>query len=586
MADTLKGIKTRIYSNFRGVDFTEGNISDYRSPDALNMWKNYKDDDCVQTRPGMQLLNTFSGAIYGLFFYKVNNVTQVLVHINTKMYRWTNYPTSPATITELYSGLNPKEGKSFISDNIFYFLDGINYLEYDGSTMKAVEGTIPITTYWRTPDGSTPIDSNVDTDLVYQDVNVLTPKRINRFIGDGESTEYHLDDKGLDSKSTYLMSATIGGIEKTEDIDFTTDRTTGIVTFNSAPSKNAEVYITYSKTIANQKNRILNCTLLCEFDNRVFFSGNPDYPNTVFHCELNNPRYIRDIAYYECGLDLAPVKAIIPGNGVLWVLKEINQNTSSVYYLTPTIDENYNKIYPANNGSISFGCVSTGINFHDDIVFFSTKGLEGISSSQMYSEQILQHKSSLVDNKMLSESGYKSVKLAEWEGYLLCLINSHIYLADSRQRFQNNSNDIEYEWFYWELPNTITYIKEYHGDLYLGNASGKLFKLTGTKDVTTDISSYWTTKPDDYNYPGYTKTTNKRGNVIYFKTMNNDGVQLSTIVDGVEKEKSTLSDANGVVPFRIKDKKFKKIQVKVSSNNPFGLFSITTQGFIAGYVKK
>lgn len=585
MADTLKGIKTRLYTNFRGVDFTEGNISDYRSPSALNMWKNYKDDDCVQTRPGMQLMNTFSGAVYGLFFYKVNSVTQVLVHIGTKMYRWTNYPTSPATTTELYTGLNPKEGKCFIFNNIFYYLDGVNYLQYDGTTMSAVEGTIPITSYWRTPDGGVPIDSDVDADYVYQEINVLTPKRINRFIGDGTSTAYHLDSQNLDSKLSFTMTATVGGITKYEDTDFTVNRTTGVVTFNSAPAKNSEVYITYSKTIANQKDRILNCTMLCEFDNRIFFAGNPDYPNAVFHCELNDPNYVGEYSYYECGLDFAPIKAIIPGNGVLWVIKDINQNTSSVYYLTPTIDGD-KKVYTTNNGSISLGCISTGINFHDDIVFFSQKGLEGISSSSMYSEQILQHRSSLVDNKMLSEPGYKSVKLAEWEGYLLCLINSHIYLADSRQKFQNNSNDIEYEWFYWELPNTITYIKEYQGDLYLANASGKLFKLTGTKDVAEDISSYWTTKPDDYNYPGYTKTTNKRGNVVYFKKMSNDNVQLSTIVDGTAKNKSVLSDAADVVPFRIKDKKFKKIQIKLSSNKPFGIFSISTQAFVAGYVKK
>lgn len=65
---SIDDIITRKYSNFRGVDFTGGLVNFYRSPDALNMWKNYKDDDCVQTRPGMKLLNTFNGEIFGLFF--------------------------------------------------------------------------------------------------------------------------------------------------------------------------------------------------------------------------------------------------------------------------------------------------------------------------------------------------------------------------------------------------------------------------------------------------------------------------------------------------------------------------------------
>ena len=550
------------------------------------MWKNYKDDDCVQTRPGMQLLTTFNGELYGLFFYKVNNTTQVLVHIGTKLLKWNNYPNTPASTTELYTGLNPRESKSFIFDNIFFFMDGINYLEYDGETIKPVEGTIPVTTYFMTPDGDTLLDDGIDSDKIYQEVNVLTSLRTNRFYGDGTSVDYHLNTNNLDSASKYLINAIVNGITKTENIDFTVDRTTGIVTFNTAPIKESEVYITFSKTIADQKERILNCTLVTDFNNSIFFSGNPNYPNTIFWSERQNPRYIKETAFNEAGLDFSSVKAIIPGNNVLWVLKEMNQNFSSLYYYVPTIDENYIDTYSRNNGSISLGCVSTGINFNDDIVFFSTKGLEGISSSSMYSEQILQHRSSMVDSKLLVETGYKDVKLAEWEGYLLCLIDSHIYLADSRQKFQNNSNDIEYEWFYWELPYDITYIKEYNGDLYLGNNSGQLFKLDGTSDNTRDIDSYWTTFADDYGYPGYAKTTNKRGNVVYFKPMNNQEVKLSTIVDGITKEKTVLNDTKGIVPFRIKDKKFRKIQIKLSSNNPFGLFSISTQSFVAGYVKR
>lgn len=582
----LTGIITKNYSNFRGVDFTNGVISDYRSPDALNMWKNYKDDDCIQTRPGMKHIAAFNGEIYGLFFYKINNVTQVLVHCGTKLLRWSNYPNTPAITTELYTGLNPRQSKSFIFDNVFFFLDGINYLEYDGETIKEVVGTIPITSYYKNPDGSTYIDESTDVDLVYQAVNVLTSLRKNRFIADGTSNNYQLDTEDLDSASTYLVRAKVNNTSMLENVDFTVNRAKGVITFPTAPAKDADVEITFSKTGLNYKERILNCTLVCEFDNRIFFSGNPDYPNTIFHCELNDPRYVRDTAYYECGLDLAPIKTIIPGNGVLWALKDINQNTSSVYYLTPSLDETYNKIYPINNGSITLGCASTGINFNDDIVFFSNKGLEGISSNAMYSEQILQHRSSMVDSKMLLEAEYKNVKLAEWEGYLLCLINSHIYLADSRQKFQNNSNDIEYEWFYWEMPFSITFIKEYRGNLYLGNNSGQLFMLEGTTDNETDIASYWTTKPDDLGYPGYTKTTNKRGNVAYVKMLNNDAIKIDTIVDGVVKEKTTASDEKGYIPFRIKDKKFKKIQIKFSSNKPFGLFSITTQGFIAGYVKR
>ena len=582
---SIRDLITREYKSFRGVDFSDNDLILSRSPNALNMWKAYKDSDCVETRPGLTLLDNFVNRIYGVFFFELNNTTHVLIHSGTKLLKWTNYPTTPAVTSELFSGMNVAESKSFVFNDVLFILDGINYLEYNGTTVSSVQGTIPITSYYKNPDGSTNIDEYTDTDLVYQPVNCLTSLRKNSFIGDGTSTNYQLDATNLDLATTYLMKATIDGVEKTENIDFTVNRTTGVVTFSAAPSNGSQVVITYSKTTSGYRNRILNCTLMCEFDNRIFFSGNPNYPNAVFHCELNDPRYVRDTTYYECGIDLANIKAIIPGNNVLWVIKELYQNSSSVYYLTPTLDSEYDKIYPSVNGSISLGCVSTGINFNDDIVFFSNNGLEAISSSSMYSEQILNHRSDLVDNKLINENGYNDVKLAEYNGYLMCLVNSKIYLADSRQKYQKD-NEIKYEWYYWELPNNITFIKEYRQNLYLGNAAGNLYKLGGTKDVTTDISSMWTTPKDDFGYPSYTKTTNKRGNVVDVKKMNNDSIHIDTIVDGVTKTKSIFSDTNGYIPFRIKDKKFKDIQLKFSSNKPFGLFSSTLQGFVAGYIKR
>lgn len=589
-SSALNDIITRTYNNFRGVDFTGGIVANYRSPDALNMWKDYKDDDCVQTRPGMNLLGKFDNAIYGLFFYRVNDTIHALVHSGTKLYEWDNYPNNPVETTVLYEGLNPSNSRAFVYDGTFFFMDGINYLEYNGETLKEVEGTIPITSYYKNPDGSTSIDLDTDTDLVYQAVNVLQPKRINHFIADGTSVNFQLDATELDSATKYVMVAKIGNTEYVENQGFTVNRTTGVVTFSNAPAEGAIVTITYSKTVSRYRNRILNCSMIAEFDNRIFFSGNPDFPNAVFHCELNDPRYIRDTAYYECGVDIAPIKAIIPGNNVLWVVKEIYQNQASLFYMTPTIDEKYAKIYPVTTGNVAVGCDSTGINFNDDIVYFSNRGLEGVTSNSMYSEQILQHRSSLIDTKLLTETNYENIKLAEYEGYLVCLVNvsggSHVYLADSRKKFQNVNNDIEYEWYYWELPYEISMIKEYRGTLYLGDPTGQVFELSGTKDVNSDIASYWTTREDDFGYPAYTKTTNKRGNVADLKTMENDSVLISTIVDGTVKEKKTSSDEKGYLAYRIKDKKFKKIQLKFSSNKPFGIFSCTLQGFIAGYIKR
>ena len=595
---SLTSIRTRNYENFRGVDFTNGIVSNYRSPDALNMWKNYLDDDCIQTRPGMTALGDFEAKIYGLYFYQVGNVIKTLVHAGTKLYTWDNYPNSPVVKTQIKTGLAANKSKGFVFKQIFFLMDGTNYIEYNGTTVSDVEGTIPVTSYYKNPDGSTDIDLSTDQDLVNQHVNVLTGKRKNVFIADGISSKYVLDIGGLDQNVPVI--ATIGSTTYTEGSGITVDRTKGEVTFNFIPTVDSTVIIQFSRTATGYRERILNCTMCVEFDNRIFFSGNPNYPNAVFHCELNDPRYVRDTAYYELGIDTAPVKALIPGNGVLWVIKEINQNASTCYYLTPTIDMSYgddHKIYVSTNGNISVGCVSTGVNFNDDIVFFSNLGLEGIASSAMYSEKILQHRSSMVDNKMVNEAGYENVKLIEWNGYLLCLINSHIYLADKRAKFQDNT-DVGYEWYYWELPNDevkvgnvttyypITDIFEFRGDVFLTNDLGKIYKLSGTTDRGDDIESYWTTRKDDFDLPSYTKTTSKKGCSLMFKTMNNDDIYITSILDGVEKKTKVLIDEKGYAVYKVKNKKFKEIQFKIGSDKPFGLFSMTLQGFVAGYLKR
>lgn len=586
MAD-LSNIISREYSNFRGVDFTNSNSSKYRSPYSVNMWKNYNDSNgtCIETRPSMELLENFGNQVFGLFFYKIIDDLKALVHCGTKLLEWTNFPEKPAITKELYTGLNPREGQSFIFNNIFFYKDGINYIEYDGKVCKNVEPTIPITSIGKKPTGEI-INDNYD--VVYQPVNVLTSKRKNGFVADGTSTAYHLDSINLDSASIFTCTATVNGITKVETLDFSVDRENGIVNFFVPPAKPVEdgesnVFITFSKTGDNYLERILKCTLLCEFDNRIFFSGNPNYPNAVFHSELNDPRYVRDTAYYEDGLDLAPIKAIIPGNNVLWAIKEATQNNVGIYYHTPTIDSSEGKIYPSTTGNVNLSCVSTGINFGDDIVFFSSRGLEGISGN-IYSEQLVQHRSSLVDNKLISEEKYKSVKLCEYKGYLLCLIDSKVYVADSRAMFTNNTNEAEYEWFYWELENNISYITEYKGNLYLGNEDGDIYIFTDNKD--TELFSCWTTYKDDFGYPAYLKTTNKRGGVATLKPMNNDEIYISTIANNTEKDKGVFTDSKGYIAYRIKDKKFKDIQIKISSNKPFGLFSCTLQGFVAGYIKR
>ncbi len=564
MSTVSGNLITRNYSNFKGVDFTDNEVSVTRSPDSLNMWKNYsKLGKCIETRPDIELVATYDNTIFGLFFYKVGNTEMKLVHCGTTLYKEVN-----GVRETLYTGLNPKRSNAFIYNNIWYFKDGINYLEYNGETIGEVVGYIPTTSISRSPNGG---------GTIYEDVNMLTGIRKNTFVADGKSTEYYLDAKPID---TDFVPIVIVNDELTTD--YTVDYTNGKITFNTAPTEplttgQDNVSIQFRKTVNGYRERINKCTLLQVFDNRVFFSGNQDYPNTVWHCSLNDPSYCSDLDYYNEGLDLSPVTGMVAGNNALWVFKEPSQANTTVFYHNPVIDNDYGKIYPSTHSSISTGCIGGAINFNDDICFFSERGMEAINGD-VTTEQVLAHRSSLIDSKLLAETNYKDMILEEWEGYLLVIIDNKVYLADSR----GNESSMKYEWFYWDLGKNITCTRVDKGILYLCTNDG-IYSLTNN-DKEREVESYWTTPYDEFNYPQYNKTTNKRGSVT---DITGTDITISAKIDNEDFEEiTTHTNITSYVVNRIKKKKWKGIQLKFSSTKPFELYSTTLEAYVGGYRKR
>lgn len=558
---------SRVYGGFRGVDFRGDEINLVRSPDSINMWKDYKETESIRTRPAMELYSSYGQPIYGIFFYKSAETDMMIVHRGTNLYKVTRDAETGEEVKErLYTGVKAARSNAFVYNNHWYFKDGANYLQYDGATIGAVAGYIPTTSISRKPSGG---------GTIHQDVNMLSDYRRNTFVGDGTSKTFYLDAQDIDS--SYKPTATVNDSAVTVS---SVSYANGTVTLASAPAApstdgQANVEITFKKTI--DKSRILNCTLLEVFDNRVFFSGNPDYPNMVWHCSLNDPTYCSDLDYYSEGLDSAKVKGMVAGNNALWVFKEPSQANTTVFYHTPTIDSEYGKIYPNTHSSISTGCIGKAINFNDDIVFFSDRGMEGISGD-ITSEQVISHRSTLVDRKLTAEPDYADMILEEWEGYLAVIIGNKVYLADSRAMFQNEGH-YEYEWFYWELSEKIICSKVHNGILYLGTEDG-IYTLTDTEG---SVESYWVTPKDKFNHPQYLKTTNKRGCVaeakgdisVYAKTERTDFEPIGIYLN--------VTDA---FVSRIKRKKFKDIQLKFHSNTRFSIETATLECFIGGYIKR
>ena len=82
-------------------------------------------------------------------------------------------------------------------NNKLYINDGKNYLTYNGDAVKKIENDnpyIPRTSISRKAGGK-------GGGELLEDVNVLQPKRINSFVGDGTSKEYYLDAQNIDNST-------------------------------------------------------------------------------------------------------------------------------------------------------------------------------------------------------------------------------------------------------------------------------------------------------------------------------------------------------------------------------------------------
>lgn len=196
---------------------------------------------------------------------------------------------------------------------------------------------------------------------------------------------------------------------------------------------------------------ITGCTIAEQFDDRIFLAGNPKLPNTVFYCGRNDssvtdPTYFGVLNYFNDGTGYDCITGMLAAGSHLMVMK-----SDTVYYHQGADgDDIVPRVYPATQGAVGIGCVApcSTCNFRDDPVFLSKFGIEGVSKEQLTLERTLGHRSSLVDQKLLSENALSCAACVEWDGWYCLFVNGNVYMADSRALYQDSTGNAQYEWFY------------------------------------------------------------------------------------------------------------------------------------------
>ena len=226
----------------------------------------------------------FGEPIKGMYSTNLGGTEYLLVAVDGKLYYFTreqlddevHWDTIEPT---LIGNINDDEVSFFTFDKKVYILCG-KYMSWDGTTLQEVEGYTPLVFINTPPAGG---------GLVYDEINMLSPKKHQTFNGDGTSTTFQLAQKGI----TSVDKVYVDGTEMTVNTDYNVNLTNGTVTFiGSAPQQamdNVDIYWTLDDGDRDIIEGMKFGTVFGgDLDTRVFLYGNPACQNRTYFSGLED----------------------------------------------------------------------------------------------------------------------------------------------------------------------------------------------------------------------------------------------------------------------------------------------------------
>lgn len=477
-------VKKNILSidTFKGVDITSSssNVNPSRSPEAPNMIRDVPGK--VRKRMGYHLLKKYDDCINGVYFLGDKKI----VHSGTKLYEGNN---------EIYSEMNNSRSMAWRMGEKLYIVDGKKYLVYDGTEVKSVseKAYIPTVVINCSPDG---------TGTVNEPYNLMGRGFTQRYYADGTSAVYQLAAKDLDSDkvSVEILQSDGTWLKKEEGNGFSVNRTTGKVTFTSAPAVSPKQYsdnikITAYKTFEGYAEKINKCTISCLYgvkgtSDRIFLSGNPEFPNQDWFSELNDPTFIGDNYYNVIGQKDSAITGYSIINSYLATHKMDSKDGRNIIVRYGEAGEKMDGVAFA---TAKFNIVNTiqgeGANapytfaYLNEPLFVTPMGVYAITAADITAEKYSQNRSFYINGE-ITEEDLKNAFAVAWRDFYVLATDKRIYLLDGQQKiYEKNApySTFQYECYYWEIPHVNVMWKE-NDILCLGFKDGRTVKFYTDKE--------------------------------------------------------------------------------------------------------
>ncbi len=495
--DPMPAVHRLAVDRLLGVDLASepSVVAPQRSPRAVNMLRSIP--GCVEKRPGFAQVAAYGGAIHGC--YELDGVE--ILHAGDTLYA--DGAVIEGNVADVHSC-----GCSF--GGCLYLLDGSEFWQVyrtdAGFALRPVSSAayVPRIAVGKDPDGSGGAD--------LEDVNLLSDAWQESFYGTAADTAYQLEFGGLSATlvTVQVVRAADTGTRTdtlTEGMDFTVDRTSGVVNFVAAPGKapvegEDNVFITASRDRSALRRRITQadvCTVygLPGTGMRLFVTGAPEWKNRDFWSAADDPTYFSDLSYSVLGTDderilgysllgdsLAAHKS--GDAGAVWV------RTASMEDFTDALG-NSKQVLAFRTGSVITGpgalARSSFAVLGDEPLFLTSQGVFALTASELTGVRYQQRRSCYIDPQLCAEENLAGAQAVVWKDLYLLALNGRVYCLDGLQKSYSAAapkSAFQYECYLLDgIPASRLWVRD--NRLYFGTESGKVCVFSdGETAVYTD----------------------------------------------------------------------------------------------------
>lgn len=506
-----------IIEEFRGVDLNSSPtvVSKYRSPEAPNMMRDIPGK--VRKRQGYEKLKHYDGQINGVF--RLNDRT--VIHAGDKLF----LQNLSSDDTQLYEGMADTRSVGRQFNGKLFLFDGkkaLCYGEFEKEGQTPAEGEEPekewkVVTLEEKAYVPTIIISRKPTGggTTLEPINLIGKKFKESFLGTADDKIYQMTTDNLDADKLQIRQLVKDGEWKDlkEGTDFSVDRKAGKVTFNTAPGESPvkgmdNVEITAAKTRKGYADKINKCNIMTLFGvngaiDRMFVSGNPDFVNQDWYCQINDGFYFGDLWYSVLGQDGSAIVGYSVINDRLAAHKSEAEEGRNIILRKGELVED-KPTFPIIGSLMGRGALGKyGFGYlGSDPLFLTDLGVMAITAADITGEKYSQNRSFYINEALTAEEKLADAFAFVWRDfYLLSMGTGRVYLLDGLQKsYERNTpySSYQYECYYWENVPARVMWEDVEGRLCFGTVDGDIFRfydnVTSQKsynDVGAPIKARW-----------------------------------------------------------------------------------------------